>query len=94
MLLFLLLLMLLLLFLPRSLLLLLLLFLLLLLIAGRGFTRGVPLVAEKPTPFRNCGTGTGTLITQDKFSSCSNDAASAPQGAAFSPSAICCATTR
>ena len=23
-------------------------------VAGRGFTRGEPLVAEKPTPFHNC----------------------------------------
>jgi hypothetical protein len=81
-LLFILLLMLLLLFLPRSL-----LFLLLL-----GFTRG-------PTPFRKKKTFREKNVprlrsNQSTFSSCSNDAASAPQGAAFSPSAICCATTR
>lgn len=78
MLLFLLLLMLLLLFLPRSLLLLLLL----------GFISGP--TAKKPfrqrKTFRNCG--------QSTFSACSIDAASAPQGDAFPPSAICCATTR
>ena len=82
MLLFLLLLMLLLLFLPRSLLLLLLL----------GFTRG-------PTPFRKKNHSAKKNVpqlrfNQSTFSACSNDAASVPQGAAFSPSAICCATTR
>ena len=82
MLLSLLLLMLLLLFLPRSLLLLLLL----------GSTRG-------PTPFRKKNVPPKKNVpqlrsNQSTFSSCSNDAASAPQGAAFSPSAICCATTR
>ena len=78
MLLFLLLLMLLLLFLPRS----------LLLLLSLGFICGP--TAKKTVPpkktFRNCG--------QSKFSSCSIDAASAPQGDAFPPSAICCATTR
>ena len=41
--------------------------------------------------FRNCGVITPT---QSKFISCFDNAASASQGAAFSPSAICCATTR
>ena len=29
---------------------------------SRGFTRGEPLVAEKPTPFRNCGVHSATAV--------------------------------
>ena len=62
-----------------------------------GLTRGGPLAAEKPSPHRNPQLRLprkNPLTHQSKFASCSNNAASAPQGFAFSPSAICCASTR